>query len=225
MQNFHCILPLQRFVRLLIFLLTVLSVFSVSATLDISDELLEIIRIKYGEDALVRVEKWQKLMQTAKNLPEQEKLKQVNDFFNQDIEFVDDIYLWGLKDYWATPLELLSKGAGDCEDYSIAKYFTLKELGVSEKKMRITYVKALKLNQAHMVLTYFSSPRAVPVVLDNLIPQIKLATRRDDLLPVYSFNGTGLWLSKSRGNGKRVGSSGRLNLWTELKQRMLNQEF
>ncbi|NOR71630.1 MAG: sulfate adenylyltransferase, partial [Methylomarinum sp.] len=156
---------------------------------------------------------------------EKEKLKQVNDFFNQRIEFVDDIYLWGVNDYWATPIEFLAKGAGDCEDYSIAKYFTLKELGVSESKMRITYVKALKLNQAHMVLTYFSSPRAVPIVLDNLIPQIKSATDRKDLLPVYSFNGSGLWLAKARGSGKRVGSSGRLNLWAELKQRMLNNTF
>ena len=117
--------------------------------------------------------------------------------------------MWGVKDYWATPLEFLSRGAGDCEDYSIAKYFTLKELGVSEKKMRITYVKALKLRQAHMVLTYFETPRSVPLVLDNLIPTIKPATQRKDLLPVYSFNGSGLWLAKSRGSGKKVGSSSR----------------
>ena len=225
MQKSYCLLPNQQYVRFIFCLLGILNVFGVSATLDISDTLLANIQNKYGKEALIRVEKWQKLMQTAKILPEQEKLKQVNDFFNQRIEFVDDIYLWGLNDYWATPLEFLSKGAGDCEDYSIAKYFTLKELGVPESKMRITYVKALKLNQAHMVLTYFSSPRAIPVVLDNLIPQIKLATKRTDLLPVYSFNGSGLWLAKSRGNGQRVGGSSRLNLWTELKQRMLNQKF
>lgn len=130
-----------------------------------------------------------------------------------------------MKDYWATPLEVLSKGAGDCEDYSIAKYFTLKELGVPEKKMRITYVKALKLNQAHMVLTYFVSPRSVPFVLDNLDPQIKSATDRKDLLPVYSFNGSSLWLAKTKGMGKRVGGSSRLNMWAELKKRMLNNTY
>ncbi len=207
--------------RLIIGLFGLLSAFSVSAAFVISLELLAEIERKHGKEASVRVEYWQKLMQNAKSLPEAEKLKRVNDFFNQQINFVDDIYLWGVNDYWATPMEFLFEGAGDCEDFSIAKYFTLIELGVEEKKMRITYVNALELNQAHMVLTYYSNPRAVPIVLDNLIPDIKLATERIDLLPVYSFNGSGLWLAKFKGRGKRVGGSGRLSLWTELKQRML----
>jgi predicted transglutaminase-like cysteine proteinase len=215
----------KQYSKLFICLLLALSTFSGSATFNISNALLIKIKNKYGEQAFTRVGQWQKLMQTAKNLSEQEKLTRVNDFFNQRIEFVDDIYLWGVNDYWATPLELLSRGAGDCEDFSIAKYFTLKELGVPESKIRITYVKALTLNQAHMVLTYFSSPRALPVVLDNLIPEIKSAAKRKDLLPVYSFNGSGLWLAKSRGRGKRVGGSSRLSMWSELKQRMLNNTF
>lgn len=198
---------------------------TVFAAFNISLEFLSKVKQQYGENASIRVEQWQKLMQTAKQLPEQQKLKRVNDFFNQKINFVDDIYLWNVNDYWATPMELLFQGAGDCEDYSIAKYFTLIELGIDDSKMRITYVKALNLNQAHMVLTYFSSPRAIPVVLDNLIPEIKSASKRTDLLPVYSFNGSGLWLAKSRGGGKKVGSSGRLSMWAELKQRMLNQSI
>lgn len=127
------------------------------------------------------------------------------------------------KDYWATPLEMLSIGAGDCEDYSIAKYFTLKELGVDESKLRITYVKAIEIDQAHMVLTYFETKRSVPLVLDNLITDIKPASRRNDLVPVYSFNGTGLWLAKSRGEGQRVGEASKLSLWNDLERRMKEQ--
>ncbi len=209
----------------LTFLFIIFTTFTVSAQFEISSILLNKIQQKFGVEAVNRIEQWKNLMRTGKNLPEKEKLERVNQFFNQRIEFVDDIYLWGVKDYWATPLEFLSRGAGDCEDYSIAKYFTLKELGVSEKKMRITYVKALKLRQAHMVLTYFETPRSVPLVLDNLIPTIKPATQRKDLLPVYSFNGSGLWLAKSRGSGKKVGSSSRLNMWGELKARMLSNEL
>ena len=194
---------------------------TVAATLEISEALLLEIRNEYGVVAEQRVIQWQKLMQTAKDLPEQEKLERVNDFFNQNVDFVDDLIHWSVEDYWATPIEFLATGAGDCEDYSIAKYFTLLELGVDENKMRITYVKAYQLNQAHMVLTYFATPKSVPLVLDNLIPAIKPATQRKDLLPVYSFNGSGLWLAKSRGAGKRVGGSDRLSLWSELKQRML----
>ena len=202
-----------------------LTVCGVSSALEINDELLAKINKTYGEQAITRIEQWQKLMKTEKNLPEQEKLKRVNNFFNQRMDFVDDVDLWGAKDYWATPLEFLARGAGDCEDYSIAKYFTLIELGVSDAKIRLTYVKALTLNQAHMVLTYFSTPRAIPVVLDNLIPKIKLATKRKDLLPVYSFNGSGLWLAKVRDSGQRVGSASSLNMWAELKQRMLINTF
>lgn len=199
--------------------------FTVVATLEINDELLKQIKTRYGQPAESRVIEWQKLLLTAKRLPEQEKLKRVNDFFNRNVLFVDDINHWHVDDYWATPLEFLATGAGDCEDYSIAKYFTLKEIGVDENKMRITYVKAINLNQAHMVLTYYSSPSAVPLVLDNLITIIKPASTRTDLLPVYSFNGAGLWLAKSRGAGKRVGGSERLSLWNELNKRMIENNI
>lgn len=208
-----------------VFLLAISYAFTVPAGFDINIELLEKIKAKYGDAASVRIMQWQRMMDADKGLSDSEKLARVNDFFNQRIDFIDDIYLWRVKDYWATPLEFLAIGAGDCEDYAISKYFTLIELGVPEEKMRITYVKALRLNQAHMVLTYFPTPRSVPLVLDNLIPDIKKANQRKDLLPVYSFNGSGLWLAKIRGGGERVGESSRLNMWRKLKQRMLKWDL
>ncbi len=211
--------------RLLLALVCVLAIFAAPAALNFSAELILKVKAKYGEEASDRILSWQAFIKSTQSLSEQEKLTRVNDFFNQNIEFLDDAYLWGMNDYWATPLEVLAKGAGDCEDYSIAKYFTLRELGVPDNKMRITYVKAIELNQAHMVLTFFETPHSVPLVLDNLNPQIKSASKRRDLLPVYSFNGSGLWLAKSRGTGKRIGGSGRLNKWGGLKDRMLNNRF
>ncbi len=190
------------------------------AELLISEALLQRIENEYDSEARQRVEAWQILMQENKDLTEREKLAVVNDFFNSNVLFVDDILLWDKEDYWANPIEMLSLGAGDCEDYSIAKYFTLKQLGVDEDKLRITYVKAIDLNQAHMVLTYFENKRAIPLVLDNLINEIQPASRRQDLTPVYSFNGTGLWLAKSRGEGQRVGDASRLSLWEDLAARM-----
>lgn len=190
------------------------------AALEVSDALLARVEQKYGTEARGRVETWRTLLQTAQTLPEMEKLRAVNNFFNRYIEFVDDIFHWHQEDYWATPIESLGTGGGDCEDFAIAKYFTLLALGVAEDKLRMTYVKALQLNQAHMVLTYFATPRAVPLVLDNLIPDIKPASQRNDLLPVYSFNGTGLWIAKARGEGKRVGGAERLSLWQALQARM-----
>lgn len=194
------------------------------AELNISDALLAKIEAKYNHFARQRVESWQQLISDSKQLSDSEKLEQVNDFFNSNLLFVNDIDLWQKEDYWATPIEALSIGAGDCEDYSIAKYFTLKMLGIEEEKLRITYVKAINLDQAHMVLTYFETKRSTPLVLDNINPEIKLATDRKDLIPVYSFNGDGLWLAKSRGTGKRVGDASRLSLWEDLGSRMKNEE-
>ncbi len=200
-------------------------VIGLSLTLVLADdtgltpELLQWVKDKYGVEAKGRALAWQALMEDHQGDGERAKLKQVNDFFNL-LAYHSDWRLWGKEDYWATPIEALGKGGADCEDYSIAKYYTLRQMGVPEEKMRIMYVKSLELNEAHMVLTYYSSPSAVPLVLDNLKPSILPATNRTDLIPVYSFNADGLWLAKSRGRGKRVGSSQRINLWQDLKARM-----
>lgn len=193
------------------------------AKLNITEAVLAQIESKYNKFARRRVEEWQQLIDRSQNLSDRQKLELVNTFFNSNVQFISDIKLWHKEDYWATPMEFLSIGAGDCEDYSIAKYFTLKQLGVDEEKLRITYVKAIELGQAHMVLTYFETKRSVPLVLDNLKTDIRPASQRSDLVPVYSFNGDGLWLAKSRGGGKRVGDSSRLSLWEDLEQRMANQ--
>jgi len=173
----------------------------------------------YGERAGKRVLAWRNMVAKTQSLSEQEKLRQVNDFFNQ-LYFVDDIELWGKKDYWATPLEFLGTSAGDCEDFSIAKYFSLRELGVDDKKLRLVYVKAIRLDQFHMVVAYYPTPSSEPVLLDNLDPEIKRASLRRDLLPIYSFNGSRLWLMKERGQGELAGNSSRLGLWNDLRNRV-----
>lgn len=175
-------------------------------------------------DGRQRLDDWQQLLDSQGEVDEQEKLRVVNRFFNRRLQFRDDLALWQSVDYWATPVESLRRGAGDCEDFAIAKYFSLRELGVSSDKLRITYVKALRLNQAHMVLTYYATPNAMPLVLDNLIGNIQPASQRSDLLPVYAFNGEGLWLPGSGGN-KRVGDSKRLSRWQDLLTKMRAEGF
>ncbi|CAK9886920.1 MAG: hypothetical protein XXXJIFNMEKO3_03370 [Candidatus Erwinia impunctatus] len=140
-------------------------------------------------DALQRILNWQRLIESEKKDDEKDQLKRVNQFFNDNVRFLSDQIVWHQEDYWATPIEALRKGAGDCEDYAIAKYMTLRQLGVPSEKLRITYVKAIRLNQAHMVVTYYTDPSAVPLVLDNLTGNIELASQRTDLIPVYAFNG------------------------------------
>lgn len=173
----------------------------------------------YGERAGKRGKAWFRLMKQSYGLTEGEQIKKVNNFFNL-LRFIDDIKLWGVSNYWATPLEFLGANGGDCEDFAIAKYFTLLELGIPDKKMRITMVKAVTLDQYHMVVAYYKTPASVPLILDNIDGKIKPATKRKDLIPVYSFNGKQLWLNKKKGQGVLAGKSQRLNRWTDLNQRM-----
>lgn len=173
----------------------------------------------YGDRAEKRGKAWFRLMENSYSLDEDEKIKNVNNFFNL-LHFIDDIKLWGVSNYWATPLEFLGANGGDCEDFAIAKYFTLLELGIPDKKMRITMVKAVTLDQYHMVVAYYETPGSVPLILDNIDGKIKPATQRNDLIPVYSFNGKQLWLNKNKGQGVLAGKSQRLNRWTDLNHRM-----
>ena len=180
------------------------------------------IASEHGSDAELRIRKWQDLIHGSERLSERQKLELVNDFFN-GARFVDDINLWRQNDYWSTPLEFLLADAGDCEDFSIAKYFTLRAMGVDNAKLRLTYVKALNLNQAHMVLAYYPDSSSTPVILDNLNKRIKPAQERSDLQPVYSFNAEDLWLARSRNEQLIAGKARQLGRWLKLNERMLQE--
>ncbi|KTC94109.1 transglutaminase-like cysteine peptidase [Legionella erythra] len=170
-------------------------------------------------DAVLRFKTWKQLILTHQNSSTLEKLKATNDFFNQ-FHFEKDLGYQGVTDYWKTPEEFIADGSGDCEDFSIAKYFTLLALDLPINTLRITYVKSMTLNQAHMVLAYYPTPQAEPLVLDNLVTDILPASKRPDLVPIYSFNGKGLWLAKQRGQDKPLGNASQLSKWRQVIQRM-----
>jgi len=188
------------------------------------ERLLAHMEKKYDVNAKKRTRAWRTLVETKQQDPEMEKLKQVNRFFNL-FRFVDDIDHWKQNDYWATPIEFIGTMAGDCEDFSIAKYFTLLELGVPIDKLRLTYVKATTLNQFHMVLAYYPKPNAMPLILDNIDGAIKPANKRRDLKPIYSFNGQKLWLNKQKGKGKLLGGPEKLDHWNNLTKRYQLTDF
>lgn len=206
---------------LIILLLTVLPVFT-GESFVISERTLKKAEDQYGPGARKRLLDWQNLIQTGGGNT-LEKLEKANRFMNK-IPFLSDAIHWHKDDYWATPVEFLASNGGDCEDFAIAKYFTLIKLGIAESQLTLTYVKALRLNQAHMVLTYYPVPGKEPLVLDNLVDAIEPSSKRTDLLPVYSFNGAGLWLAKQRNKGKLIGDSSRLKRWQDMLERM-TEEF
>jgi predicted transglutaminase-like cysteine proteinase len=205
--------------------LVALSLAALAVELDtITDPQIGKLAQQFGATAKTRLSDGRTLVTTPKNKAlqqEREKLELVNDFMNRT-PFVSDAQHWGKEDYWATPVEFLSTHGGDCEDFSIAKYFALRSLGVPDEKLRITYVKEIVVyNEAHMVLAYFPAPDAEPLVLDNINKTIRPASTRTDLVPVYSFNGTGLWLAKDQtGRGQSVGGSDRIGHWKDVQARL-----
>ena len=188
-----------------------------SASPLVSNDMLNQLKSEYSEQAWRRGLAINQLIEELRDQPIETKLREINRFFNR-FEYVEDHDHWGEEDYWATPGEFIGTHKGDCEDFVIAKYFALRKLGVPDERLYLTYVKALRLNVAHMVLSYFPTPSSIPQILDNYNPRILRADRRKDLLPVYSFNAKSLFLTNSSaGLGKALPTNKIKNSkWTRL---------
>ena len=194
------------------------------------DKLLATLTQRWGTGPTQKFNAWRTLITTASSLSDNDRLKRVNDFFNRQIRFGEDADIWNQPDYWATPMESIGQGAGDCEDFAIAKYFTLREAGVAPVKLRLIYVRASTgtstgaSSQAHMVLAYYAQPEDEPLVLDNLINEIRPASRRPDLVPVFSFNSDGVFTGGAKETAPTAGT-GRLSRWEDLLKRARAEGF
>ena len=193
------------------------------------DRMQSVLTQRFGPSAGESFRDWQKLLESSADQTAPAQLKRVNDFYNRRIKFREDLAIWGQSDYWATPMETLGRGAGDCEDFAIAKYFTLLLLNIPDDRLRLIYVQARlggvnsSITQAHMVLAYYPSPGAEPLILDNLIDDLMPASRRPDLQPVFSFNSQGLWQGASGARG--AGGPANLTRWQELLRRARAEGF
>jgi predicted transglutaminase-like cysteine proteinase len=186
---------------------------------------------RFGAARVGLFNEWLQTVNAAKTQSDEIRLKRINDFVNRNIVFEDDFSIWQQTDYWATPMETLGQGRGDCEDFAIIKYLSLRLAGMADSKLRLIYVKARlntangPLQQAHMVLAYYPSPSAEPLVLDNLDATILPASRRKDLLPVFSFNSSAIFAGVSGADKASSGGIGRLSRWEDLIQRARREGF
>lgn len=196
---------------------------------DFSPGLLRFIHNQWGEEGQKQVLSWHQLIRTQASLPkpspntpqiERDGLSPGNSFWNL-VPYYNDKTHWGREDFWATPIETLGSNGGDCEDYSIGKYFTLKELGIPIQKLRIVYVRALNWNEPHMVLAYYPEPDADPFILDNMTNEILPASKRTDLYPIFSFNDDDLWAGARQ---PKTGKSGQIRLWRDLLEKMAEEQ-
>jgi len=185
------------------------------------DQMERLAQERYGAEAAETVVSWRRMMDEVRGQPVEQQLSAVNTFFNRRIRYELDPTVWQHNDYWASPLETMGRGMGDCEDYSIAKYVTLQLLGVPNERLRLIYVRARTagaLTEAHMVLGYYEEPTGEPLILDNLITSVRPASRRSDLSPVFSFNSQGLWVAGQQQSS--ADPTARLSRWREVLERM-----
>lgn len=131
---------------------------------------------------------------------ELQRVAAVNDHYNR-FRSATDAVLWGVADYWATPVQFAAAGAGDCEDFALAKFAALIRVGVSPQRMWLAYTRALQPGsrriESHMVLVYQSVDHRY-WVLDNLRRDVAPLTGRSDLSLSTALNASGIWqLSKT----------------------------
>ena len=207
-----------------ILLLFIITTYSYATKPYVKKPLLNKIEKKYKFFAKKRFFYQQKTLDSLKNKSDLEKLNKVNTFYN-GVRYMSDFKIYNKKDYWATPWEFLGKDMGDCEDYVISKYFALLYLGLDSKKLFFTYVRSSKFKAAHMVLTYFKTPRSEPLILDNNNHKIFPASKRKDLTPIYNFNGNSLYRAAKKGNGKKVNSKKAHKKWDQLIRNMKRKKI
>lgn len=180
---------------------------------------------RHGESGNETVLAWRRMLEEARPLAVDDKLQAVNQFFNRRLRFTSDQEAWGMPDYWATPLEFMRQSQGDCEDFAIAKYVSLRMLGLPAEQLRLVYVRARfgsaasGNSEAHMVLGYYADLAGDPLILDSLVNGIRPAASRPDLSPVFSFNAQGLWMP---GSAKPAATdpTARLSRWRDMLDRM-----
>lgn len=198
---------------------------------DFSPGLLASVRQRFGDPAVLRLRNWQDMVRRLEgggegipvpgSLREAELLRVVNDFFNR-VPHATDQERWGCPDYWATPVELLAVNGGDGKNHAIAKYLTLKELGVPPERLRIVYVRSVVLDMPHMVLAYYPSPEGDPLILDNVVTAVRRASYRNDLVPVYQFNDDDV--KGGRAMPKRQFGESQVRQWAGLLQKLQKEQ-
>lgn len=176
---------------------------------------------RYQTAEIARKDAFEQMISGAGRLQIGQKLETVNRFFNERVLYRSDEDAWGEKDYWATLGETLTKGAGDCEDFAIAKYYTLQKLGVDQSQLRMVYVKSSQFPEPHMVLAYADKPGSDPLILDNIDKSITRLSSRTDLTQVYSFNDGGLYLP---GNDTSLAGPERLSKWIAVMNKAAYEE-
>jgi len=163
------------------------------------------------------------LIAQIRDLSEFKKIVLINNYFNK-FSNISDLKLWGHKEYWATPDELIKKNGGDCEDFAVAKYYYLTQIGINEGKLRLAYVKAynrkISTIENHLVLLYYNISNQQEYVLDSIDRLVKPVSHRKDLSYQFAFNKNNVWPLNKSINAFQIRRSGIFQSWKGVLKRM-----
>jgi len=208
---------MKHFIYLILILSISLGAKSINLT---KDDIKRIDQSYYKKAIYLRLNGYIKLKKKIKNFDLTRKLNYVNTFYNRILP-IDDSRKYKVDDHWATPKEFLIQGKGDCEDYAIAKYFTLLEVGIPKDKLFFSIVKVKKATNYHMILLYIENKKSIPLVLDNLSFKILPFTKRVDLQPKVIFNEKSAYILKNKKIYKKAKIDwGKVNKWEKLLTRV-----
>jgi len=167
-----------------------------------------------------RLNKYQSIKKKVVDYTLIRKLSHINLFLNKILP-ANDIKTKSTLDHWATPKEFLIEGYGDCEDYAIAKYFTLIELGIKKENMYFAVVDVKGAKNTHMILLYVEDKNKSPLVLDNLSFKVIPLSKRKKLIPKFAFNETNAYKFTHDKFTQKINIHwGKENKWEKLLKRV-----
>jgi len=143
----------------------------------------------YANSGSKAVQSWQTMIRHQRGKRQADQLRTVNRFINQ-WRYRSDQYNYATSDYWASPAEFFSR-SGDCEDYAIAKYVTLRQMGFDAEQLRMVVVKDLRRDLAHAVLAAYVDGEIY--ILDNVTSEVRLQAAVTEYAPYYSVNERSRW--------------------------------
>lgn len=152
------------------------------------------------------VSKWQTMVAQQQGERQIDQLHAVNRFINK-WRYRADQQNYGRSDYWASPAEFFSR-SGDCEDYAIAKYVTLRQLGFSADQLRLVVVKDIERDLAHAVLAAYVDGNVL--ILDNLTNRVMPQASVTKYSPYYSINEEARWAHAAAPSSTNVASAANL---------------
>lgn len=183
-------------------------------------ELKDINSLPNKSQILKRIDNYEKLKNKIKDFSTIRKLSHINSFYNKILP-QHDKQKYGINDYWSTRKEFLVSGKGDCEDYAIAKYFSLIEVGIPKEKLYLAIVKVKGAPTDHMVLLYLKDKKTIPLVIDNLSFKVVPLSKRKKLIPIVIFNENDSYVLKDSMLNKKVKINWENNnKWANLLKRV-----